>query len=398
MKLLVLDELNSEEERGEEWGVKRLEKPREEVRRFRRSESSEEQDEDKKRRKRRSGSLDELEEEGEDEDLEEGYSEDKEVLKEVLNLKFSNLNKKKFHGEATKNEAGMSSTASRKDVYHSRIDSDTDDEDHVELVFVRRTNTGAWGRAAGGIITSSSSGHNKPNRSTFGSRSSVGSNIGGIGSTSRSSLSHRGSISETVAAITAHRGSLSSSSLLSSRTSSSRPATCRTSNVSSSGPRPNSTTSTGTNRAQNRRGSGLSICSLGISSNVASTTNAPYSGGFSLDSSDEYKTALSCDKDTSGVLPSNERRKSVIRATYISSGHDRSNRAGTVSEDDKYEDESCDGAVAHLLDRGVTVRPEETTRVHVIGANMMKCASWVGTKVSIGLGRVIIIYNLLTCN
>ncbi|KAF2364850.1 hypothetical protein FHG87_004397, partial [Trinorchestia longiramus] len=143
-----------EEEKGEGWGSRTTEKSRDENRRYRRSESVDEQDDERRKRKHRSGSLDELEEEGEDEDLEEGYSEDKEVLKEVLNLRFSNLTKKKLQSEEKKNEAGMSSSSSRKDALPNKGDSDTDDEGQVELVFVRRTNTGAWGRAAGGVISS----------------------------------------------------------------------------------------------------------------------------------------------------------------------------------------------------------------------------------------------------
>lgn len=328
--------------------------------------------------------MDELEEEGEDEDLEEGYSEDKEVLKEVLNLRFSNLSKKKVH-EVNKNEAGMSSSSTRKDVYHSKVDSDTDDEDQVELVFVRRTNTGAWGRAAGGVI-SSGGGHKATSRSSFGSRSSVGSNIGGIASASRSSLSHRGSISETVAAITAHRSSLSSGSLLSSRTSSSRPVSCRASNVAvgSSSVRPNSTVSSGTYRPQNRRGSGLSLTSLGISSNVASS--GLYTGGYSLDSAEEFRSAIneSCEKESSTVISGGDRRKeSLSKASSFGVGNEKTSRVGGLSgsEEEKYEEESCDGVVTRLLDQGVPVLQDEKTGVRGIGANIIKCASWVSTKV-----------------
>lgn len=389
MKALVLDELRKEEERGEGWVPKRTDKNRDENRRYKRTESSDEQEEERRRRKQpRSGSLDELEEEGEDEDLEEGYSEDKEVLKEVLNLRFSNLNKKKIQSEEKKNEVGMSSSGTRKDALHSKGDSDTDDEDQVELVFVRRTNTGAWGRAAGGVI--SSGGVPKPPpRSTFTSRASVGSNIGGLGSASRSSLSsRRGSISETVAAITAHRSSLSSGSLLSSRAStsfgSSRTGTGRISNagVGSSTGRPNSTASAG-NRPQNRRGSGLSLTSLGISGNVASSGygNTGLSGGggtFSLDEGDETKGSAEDfpgnETNNSGATVADRRRDSANKATG------RINIS--ASEDDKYDDESCDGVVTRLLDRSILARPEDKGSVRILGANMLRCASWVTTKVS----------------
>ena len=305
------------------------------------------------------------------------------MLKEVLNLRFSNINKKKFQSDEKKTKTLKSGSSGRSgDIYRSKVDSDTDDEDHVELVLLRRTNTGAWGRAAGGVISTGST-HKRGLSSFGGSRSSIGSNIGGIGSASRSSLSgHRGSISETVAALTAQRSSLSSGSLLSTRAStSSRPVPNRVNSSGTSG-RPSSTagSASSSSRPQNRRGSGLSLTSLGFSGNSGVS--------HSLDAADEYRSGFPSVPEKeggSGSFGVEKRLECANRASIIStSGVDSSKGRVSITgcDEEKYEEESCDGVVTRLLDRGNVIRQDERTGVRSIGINMMKCASWVNTKVN----------------
>ena len=377
---LVLDELRREGDRGERRGSKIVDLHRREVsQRLKRCESLGEGEEEKKRRKRQSLGLVELEEEGEDEDLVEGYSEDKETWNEIIDLPCSTLERTKPDTKENKNEAGMSSAASRREVYRTKVESDTDDEDQVELVFIRRTQPNTWSRAASGVVTSAGDSRLPKNRrGSVWSRSSIGSNIGGISGASRASFSQRGSICETVAAITAHRSSLSSGSLLLARANA-KPGAIRSGNASAAvglGRQP----STATNRPQYRRGSGLSISSLGVSSNLGSIglSNTTKTGGLSLDSSDDFKCAISgsVDKESSKSINGNERQNDRTQK------NERLRRI-VASEDEKFDEESCDGVVTRLIDRGTPLQRDERSKGSRISSNMMRCASWVSTKVSL---------------
>ncbi|KAF2364851.1 hypothetical protein FHG87_004398, partial [Trinorchestia longiramus] len=120
----------------------------------------------------------------------------------------------------------------------------------------------------------------------------------------------------------------------------------RLSNPASSSGRSNSTAGAGTHRPQNRRGSALSLTSLGHSGNVATSGigNTSLSGGtFSLEEGDEDnnggRAPASGGHEQTGAVSStgDRRRDSGNRATV------RVNTAG--SEEEKAEDESCDGVV-----------------------------------------------------
>ena len=378
-----MDELRKDEDRGEGWGNKIA---RDIPRRYRRCESVDEI-EHSSRLKRRSGNLDELEEEGEEEeDLEEGYTEDKEVLREVLNFKQANFRKKKAFSVDYKNDHTIANPISaRRDLCKLKLDYDSDEEEQVELLYVRRTIPGAWSRPAGSTV--SWAGNKSNTHGSFGSRSSISSNFGGIGSATRNSLSHRGSISETVAALAAHRSSLSSSSLLCSRNV--PKCLSRSANTSFTLTSSSSARKTSVNLVRdvsrppgNRKGSGLSLTSLGFNSNLAANSgvdNLNYTGGLSLDSSEEFKNILSgncADRETYSRFSNlNVERKFERFKKYSAS------LAVEGSGEERFDDDG-DGAVTRLLENSELPPYYDGRKEGSLGSSMLKCTSWVSTKVS----------------